>query len=81
MAVNGDRAAVYIVEAEEELQTGGFATAGLSDNGGLGARGDSEAYAANGWFCLSLVGELDVVEFDFAEWGGKLDGVWLLNYP
>ena len=81
MSVDGDGAVCHVVEAEEELERCRLSAAGLADDGGLCTGCDGEVDAVEYWTALlGLVGELDIVEGDFALGGGQVLGVGLLDY-
>lgn len=60
--VQCELAMLWVDEAEDEVDGGGFARAGGTDEADCGVEGNGEAYAVKGWFGGVRVGEADVFQ-------------------
>lgn len=78
MTVDGDRAGIDIVKAEQQLETRRFSTTRLADNGSLGTRRYRKIDAFDCRIAI-LVGELDVVEAHLSARFIQTDRIGLLD--
>ena len=78
LPVNRNRAALRFVEAQKQVDDGGFARAAASDQADFFARADGEVEAVEQRFAC-FVGEIDVFELDFALRHFQRQGVRLVE--